>query len=180
MKTLTFKKSQVWVETAVYTLIGLTIIAILLAIATPQIEKIKDRSIIRQTIDGLNDLDSKILEVEQAPANIRVVELRISKGKLEINSGDEFLRYIMQDSPLMMSQENSDVQYGNIVLRTEKFGKNYNIMLKLNYSSSINITYDKKDDNKTFFQSGTPYRIYIENVGDNNLNEKTHIDFKVD
>ena len=74
-------KAQVWVETAIYTLIGITIIAILLATLTPQIDKIKDKGIIQQTIDAMNVLDNKISEVSQSPGSVGVVKLTIGKGK---------------------------------------------------------------------------------------------------
>ena len=45
-------KSQVWVETAIYTLIGLTIITIIMSIALPQIEKMKEKAIITAAISG--------------------------------------------------------------------------------------------------------------------------------
>ena len=50
MKCKKFLKAQVWVETAVYTIIGLAIIGIILAIANPSIQRYKDNAVIEQTI----------------------------------------------------------------------------------------------------------------------------------
>ena len=42
------KRAQVWVETVTYTLIGLTIIGLLIAGIKPKIEESRDKSIINQ------------------------------------------------------------------------------------------------------------------------------------
>ena len=57
------KKGQVWIETVVYTLIGLSIIAIILTMAMPQIDKMKDKSVVEQTATALNELDKKIIVI---------------------------------------------------------------------------------------------------------------------
>ena len=44
------KRGQIWVETVIYTLIGLTIIGLLLAVSKPQIDKQKDKALIEQKI----------------------------------------------------------------------------------------------------------------------------------
>ena len=52
------RRGQIWVETVIYTLIGLAIIGILLSLVTPAIEEkkqeilIKKRVEIRETMDG--------------------------------------------------------------------------------------------------------------------------------
>ena len=84
---------QIWVETAIYTLIGLTIIGIILSIATPEIEKIKERSIISQTIEALNNLDGEIQKVSQSEGNVKIIDFKITKGKLDINSKDKKIIY---------------------------------------------------------------------------------------
>ena len=57
------KVAQVWVETAIYTLIGLTIIAIVMSVATPQIEKMKEKAIIGQTLEAMNHLNNEIIKI---------------------------------------------------------------------------------------------------------------------
>ena len=53
------KKSQVWVETVIYTLIGLSIIGILLAVLKPTVESTKDRLMIEQIIESKNREDNE-------------------------------------------------------------------------------------------------------------------------
>jgi len=170
------KKAQIWVETAIYTLIGLVIIAILLTVALPQIEKVKDKGVVEQTISALNTLNSKVEETEQTPGNIRIVNFKISKGKIEINSSGDFLRYTLENTKLELSEPGEVIREGNIYLETETYGSRYNIILTMNLEG-LNITYNNKEEMKTLNAGSTPYKIQIENVGDNGPDEKTHIDF---
>src|SRR3989338_4454553 len=79
------KKSQIWVETALYTLIGLTLITIILSITIPQITKIKERSIIRQSITSLDSLPRSIFSLSDVTGIIRVIFLKSDKGTFEIS-----------------------------------------------------------------------------------------------
>src|SRR3989344_2598826 len=110
------KRGQVWVETAIYTLIGLTVIGIVLSAAIPQIEKIKDREIIKQTIDALNVLNGKISESETTVGNVRILDFKIAKGRIEINSKGDFIKYTLEDSILELSQAGQEIKEGDITL----------------------------------------------------------------
>ena len=173
------KRGQVWVETVIYTLIGLVIIAILLATALPQIEKAGDRNVIKQTLTAFSDIDSKITQVEQTPGNLGVVELRIAKGKLDINSINNTLVYTLEDTPLKLSELDQKIEEGGIILETKKYGSNFKIILTKDYSDSLNMTYNGQKNIKTFQAGTTPYKIQIENIGDNSIGGKTHLDFDV-
>lgn len=172
------KKSQIWIETAIYTVIGLTIIAILLAVIIPQIEKTKDSGIVKQTIEAINVLDDKISEIEQGGGNIRIIDFRLSKGRLEIDSENESIKYFLEDTRLELTQAGQDVRDGNIYIKTEKTGSKFKITLT-RYYENFNITADNKDETKVLQAAATPYKIQIENVGDNTINQKTHIDFSI-
>ena len=74
-------RSQIWVETAIYTLIGLAVIAIAMSAALPQIDKMKDRSIIKQTAIAMEIIDTKIVEAEQSPLNLRVAKACRGRGR---------------------------------------------------------------------------------------------------
>ena len=159
------RRSQVWVETAVYTLIGLTLIAVIISMATPQIQKIKDKSVLEQTISAMNTLDNKILEVQQTENTRGKVIFKISKGKLEINSEDDTIRYVLEDTKLEASEPGVEIQErgGKIILKTEKAGARYNIILLMNYSLDIT---NKDGETEKILQAGaTPYNIWIENKG---------------
>lgn len=172
-----FKKSQVWVETAVYTLIGLTIIGILLAAATPQIEKMKDKSVVEQTLSALNSINEKIIEVEQAPGSIRIVYLKISEGNLIINPSEDKLKYVLENTRYEMSEVGERLREGDVFIETKEYGnERYQIELTLEYSNRINLTSDSGEELKTIQTGAKPYELYIANPGDNDYTERTHID----
>ena len=168
------KKAQIWVETAIYTLIGLSIIGIILAIATPAINNKKDEAIIEQTITALNALDKKMLETRETTSNIRNIEFRVKRGKLVINSTENNIMYILEESKLEYSEPGVEVEYGKIIILTEKIGKKYNINLILPYEN-LNIIYKGEEKEKTLNPAATPYKLSLENKGQDD-NEKIIID----
>jgi len=171
-------KGQVWVETAIYTLIGLTIIAILLAIANPQIQKIKTKSIISQTTSVLSNLDKEISEIsESAPGNSRVVPISLGKGKININSENDSIIYVLEDTNLEYSEPGIDVDEGKLTIRTEEYGSGFNVFLILDYKNKINISY-KGAENSYILQAGTtPYKLVIQHIETENINANPNIDF---
>ena len=171
MKKRRDRKSQVWVETVVYTLIGLTIIGIVVGMALPKIKKSTDKAIIEQTISALNELDEKITETQSASGNSRIINFRIKKGNLLIDSKRDILVFEIEDSLLMYSQPGSVIPQGNIFVLTEGEleDKEFNINLILNYSSSLNLTYDGDDIEYTLTQAPTAYQILMKNQGSGNL-----------
>jgi type II secretory pathway pseudopilin PulG len=177
-------KAQIWVETVIYTLIGLSIIAIILTMALPQIEKSKDKAIIEQTVTALNVLDKKISEVEQAPGNTRVVEFSVSKGKLEISPTDPAgdvdgsIIYTLEDTKLELSEVGQEIKQGNIILKTEKMAARYKITLTMKYPN-LNITNKDELGTKTLYAGTTPYKIVIENKETSSALENTHIEFSI-
>ncbi len=173
------KNAQIWVETVIYTLIGLTIIAILLSIAMPQIEKMKDKSVITQTTDALNILNSKILEAEESVGSIRIVNLKIAKGKLEINSIENKIVYSLEKTQFEMTQAGEAIKEGNIIIETKKASNKFDIFLTMNYNTTLNITYNGEKKSK-IMQGGTaPYKIIIENKGFDSL-RRINMSFNVD
>ena len=73
---LRMERGQVWVETVLYTLIGLALIALVLAFVTPKINQSRDKIIVEQTINSLNEFDEKIGAVLSAPGNFSPSDLR--------------------------------------------------------------------------------------------------------
>ena len=175
-KHLNSKRSQVWIETAVYTLIGITIMGIVLSMAVPQIEKMKDNTIIEQTIIAMNTLNDKISDVEQSEKSVGKVVFTVGKGYLEIISENNSIEYVLESTKLELSEPGKEIKKGNIFLKTEKYGSNFNIILKMNYAS--NLTFEGQEKTKRLDAAGTPYNIFIENKGAT-INSKTQLDFTV-
>ena len=171
------KKGQIWVETAIYTLIGLTIIAIVLSVATPQIEKAKERSIISQTNDALVLLNNEIQKIEQAEGSVKIVNFKITKGKLDIDSSENKVIYTLENTNLEFSEEGQEIEEGGIIFKTEKSGRRFNVILELSYEN-LDITFEGNEKDKTLHGAPGPYNIRIENVG-NELGDPVHIDFSL-
>jgi type II secretory pathway pseudopilin PulG len=160
------KSAQVWVETVIYTLIGLAIIGVILALATPALSKNKDKLIIEQTMSIMNTLDQQIRDVsDSGPGNRRTSELSIKKGSMTINGLNNEIIYVLEKTELEYSEPGKEIPQGNIKILTEKTGnKEYNITLKLSYSS-LDIDYLNNADKKAFTPASIPYRLSLTNNG---------------
>ena len=172
------KKGQVWVETAIYTLIGLTIIAIILSVATPQIEKAKERAIISQTEDALIFFNNEIQKVEQAAGSVKIVSFKITKGKLDLDPKNNRTVYTLEGTKLEFSEEGQAIKIGDLIFNTSKTGRRFDVSLQLDHLG-LDITFNGEEKLKTLHAAATPYQIRIENVGDNALGFPVHIDFSL-
>ena len=157
-------KAQIWVETAVYTAIGLAIIGIVLAVALPAVGRWKDKTLIEQTASALNTLNDKILEVRESSGNVRTVEFRIKKGVLTIRPSENEIVYVLEGSDLEYSQPDLEVELGDIRIKTATNGKKYDISLKLSYQDkNIDLTYDSNNEEKILQKTPIPYKLSISN-----------------
>jgi len=159
------KKAQVWVETVVYTLIGLSVIAVLLAVAKPKIDSMKDKLVIEQTISSMNSIDSKITSVKAgAEGNRRLVqELKISKGKLIIDASSDEINWII-NSKYEYSEAGTPAAVGNLNILTQGTGP-WDVNLNYSYTGLMDITYNGKNEVREINSAPTPYTLCVENMG---------------
>jgi len=172
-----FKKNsgQIWVETVIYTLIGLAIIGVLLSLVKPAIEEKKDQVLLEQNLDVLNSIDSAVEDVRYyGVGNSRILEVKIRKGELIINSTGNSIKFVME-SRYMYSEPEQVVEIGRVKALTKKKRKIYDVSLILNYSNSINLTWNGKETTKIFQASPTPYKIRVTNIG--KIGDLVNIDF---
>ena len=156
--------AQVWIETVICTLIGLTIIGVLLAVTKPKIDEMKDRLIIEQSIEALNRINERIYDVRNyGYGNKRIVNLKISKGKFIINSTGDKISWIM-DSKAKYSEPGTPVSIGNMEVLTIEASP---WQVKLEISYNVDLRYNNENVLKEFEQAPTPYELQIENLGDN-------------
>jgi type II secretory pathway pseudopilin PulG len=163
------KKAQVWVESVLYTLIGLAIIGLLLAVTRPAIQKTQDEFVIQQTVKAMHELDNKMIEIKQATGNRRVVEFQLSRGDLTIDANDNKIKWALKGSGYMYSEPGYEVGVGNIKVLTEKNADRYNIYLTMDYSKSSEITIDGHGGYRTLQPAKTPYSLILENYGPNDI-----------
>jgi len=164
------KKGQIWIETVTYTLIGLAIIAAVMAVMIPRINQASDRAVISQTIDSLNALNSQVAEVTISSGSQREIAIAVKKGEYFIDSRANSIRYVLNSTGVLYSEPGVEITNGDIVIKTSSnSGKKYSVSLELRYPN-FNITYRDKDDIKSFTSAPTAYRLLIQNKGSKQIN----------
>jgi len=169
------KKAVIWVSTVIYTLIGLSVIALLLAVVRPKIAEMKDSFVIRQTISALNELDDAITEIRLATGNTRRYDLYLSRGELRIYGWNDTVEWYLSDSHYMFSEPGVPYQTGNIIVATEKSDDRFSVTLTLDYSY-LDITFSGENGEKLLSPAKTPYVLFLENKGPKSPGGKPQID----
>ena len=174
------KKGQVWVETVIYTLIGLTIMGAIIAVVTPKITQMNDKILLTQTIDSMNQMNEQIQDTFLYPGSQREITLMVKKGEYSIDGTNDKIEFLLKNTGLLYSQPNIPIKQGDLeILTVEKpGGKKYDILLTLNYRDS-NLTYQDKDQNKTLTAAPLAYRLLVINNGASGSSPKKQIDIKL-
>ncbi|MEK6856307.1 MAG: hypothetical protein AABX66_04080 [Nanoarchaeota archaeon] len=159
-------KGQVWIETTLYTLIGLALIGMVLAFATPKITAIQEKTMIEQTISSLQDFDKIVFDIStQGPGNRRTYEIKFKKGDLIFNVLNNTITFKFENLASEYSQVNSTINMGAVDILTLAKQKKYDVYLTLNYSNTVQITVNGKNSSKEYFGSPTPYKLIVSNNG---------------
>ncbi len=165
------KRGQIWVETVIYTLVGLAIIGIVLSVAQPKINAKKCEVIIDQAIEALGNMDNKINSVVgSSPGNKRIIDLKVGKGEIVIDMNDDDIIWKI-DSCVKYSEEYIEIPIGNIIVKTVPDGSEWDVTLKIDYNYELQFG-DQNAGTKSFFGAVTPYRLTVENGGQNILDGK--------
>ena len=158
------KRGQIWVETVIYTLISFALIGLVLAFAKPKIEELKDKAIIEQSIEMMEDIDLVMTEIIQSGiGNKRVIEINLRKGDLNIDCTDDKLSFEFEGK-YIYSEPGENLQQGNLIIRTEELGNLALINITRDYSD-YNLTYQGEENAKIISKAATPYNFVISNVG---------------
>ena len=165
------KKGQVWVETVLYTIVGLAIIGIVLGFAMPKINQSKDNIAIEQSINAMKNLDSQVQEVEKSSGSLRIPEFTIKRGFLDIDGLNNKIYLTIDDLTTLYSENNVSFNDGNVNIISSKGDKKDSIIIRLNYN--FNLTYDGIKQNKIIAPASGAYKINI-------YNNDTNIDFSID
>jgi hypothetical protein len=162
------KKGQIWVETVIYTLIGLSLIALVLTIVTPKINEAKDRAVIEQSIKSLKKISLKIEEVSQAPGNVRNVEFSMKRGSLIFDMYDDLIFFEIDDSSTIYSKPGAEIPIiSKINVTTTEGLKEHKISLKLDVRRDLQFDEGELqiDGEKIINYAKTPYKFIIKNEG---------------
>ncbi len=171
------RRGQVWIETVIYILIGLTLIGLVLAFVMPKVNEQKDRLIVEQTISSLAFLDDKINEVIDAGKdNRRIVEFGMRRGELHFNPANEEIVFILKDLTKPYSEPGIKIPVGRIVVESSEGRKTSEVNLTIRYGNVVNLNFDGQGEEKKFDPSVTPYGFFIENKGIINGKHTINID----
>ena len=157
------KRGQVWVETVIYTLIGLAIIGLVLAAALPKINARKDEIMIEQSIEALGTIDDKIYEViNGGVGNRRVIDLDVKRGKLIIDMEEDTI-YWELDSGFEYSETGVTIPLGKLNVTTTSSDP-WKVKLELFYG--VDLRFDGDNFGTRMIDvSPTPYKFIVENAG---------------
>lgn len=159
------EKAQIWIETVIYTLVGLSIIAVILAIITPKIQEAKDKAVIDQSLDILDSLSRDIDDIKFAPGNSWPVEIKFDNGRFFIDGATDTIYFLFEENKAQYSEAGTTITRGRVIIRTDKVAKNYVVKLGLNYSGVLNITYKNQDRVQSFQAAAIPYDLVMESKG---------------
>jgi type II secretory pathway pseudopilin PulG len=163
MRGIVNKGGQVWVETVIYTLIGLTIMGLVLAVALPKINAKKDEVLINQAIQAMGDIDNKVYLVQGAALNRRTVDLDIGKGKVIIDVGENTISWVI-DSRFKYSEPGFPSTMGNMIILTEETDP-WTVTMTIHYAVDIRFGEDMVTGTKELGSAPTPYKLMVENAG---------------
>jgi type II secretory pathway pseudopilin PulG len=166
MKHKKQQKAQVWIETMLYLLIGLALIATVLAFVRPKIQEYQDKIIIDQTREVMEELHQKITEVyDGGQGNIRKIEINIKKGGLMINPEEDKIEFILDDSRVKYSELDKEIPFGSMTVKTAQQSKDkYSVTLSITYGQ-FDLTLNNEGNAKTYSSAPSPYIFSIENKG---------------
>jgi hypothetical protein len=166
------KKAQIWVETVIYILIAFVMIGLVLSFVKPKIEELRDKAVVEQSIEIMNNLE-KVFSDVVVPGNKRIVEIGIRKGQMKIVPENDSI-YFEIESRYTYSEPGEVILVGNLNITTQDRGKFNLITINRDYISQYNLTYQNSEIQKTLTAASVPYKLVVSNEGNENSN-KTRI-----
>lgn len=169
-------RGQIWLETVIYTLIGLALIGLALAIITPKINGAKDRALVEQSMTALASIDDKILDAaDHAPGNTRIIDqFSIHRGSLIVDSSNDLIYFSIDGLTKPYSEVGVPIHVGHVTVLSQELQKTDSVLLTLNYTGVLNITYgsERAETIHQFAPAAQPYRFSVTNWGpQRNVNE---------
>src|SRR3989344_8255410 len=130
---MSYPRGQVWIETVIYTLIGLTLIAMTLAFLMPKINQSNDRSAVEQSIEALNLFDQKVVEVTTSSAgSSRIIpEFLIKRGSLSVKPDTDDLLFVIEGLRSPYSEPGIQILRGRMNVTTDEYQGKYRTTLKV-------------------------------------------------
>ncbi len=166
MKRKRNKFGQVWIETVLYTLIGLALIGLVLAFALPKITNAQDKIIVQQTISSLKNLDQTINNVlSSGEDNVRQYEISFKRGEFYIDGESDEIYFLIKDLKEFYSEKDFIVKDGRVEIISRGEEGNVEVELKLNYENYANIKFNGEDKIERINMAATTYNFFVSNEG---------------
>jgi type II secretory pathway pseudopilin PulG len=165
------KRGQVWIETVVYTLIGLILIAIVLAYVAPKINESKDAVLIEQSIGSMQLFGEKIDETLAGGIGTRsIISLTIKKGELSIPLSE------LKNNTLVMkltglkklySENGLEISLDRVSVISKEIAKSNEVSILLKASCPVYFCKSDSDSGCSvtpiiLSASSTPYKLSVE------------------
>lgn len=158
-------KGQVWIETVIYTVIGISLIALVLAFATPKVVVARERTIIEQSIQSMQLLDEKINTViSQGGGNVRTIDFSLKRGVLSIDTLNDSIELYIDRLREPYSEPDVWLSMGAVRFTSVKTQRAYGARLILRYPANLTMNGRDVAQAQTYTQAATPYHLYIANV----------------
>jgi len=169
------RRGQIWIETVIYTLIGLALIALVLSYVMPKINEMKDNALVEQSVSAMESLHDKIGTIRNKPGSTKVVEFTLKKGELLIDSTNNSISLFISDLSAPYSEPGVEVEIGSTKIVTIQNQKAYDVNIKISYPA-LNLTFNGVDSFKKIDSSSAPYKFAFSNKG--SVNGKYNVDIK--
>ncbi|HNZ52100.1 MAG: hypothetical protein BWY36_00835 [Candidatus Diapherotrites archaeon ADurb.Bin253] len=181
IKRNTFSKNyrgQVWIETVIYLLIAFVMMGLVLSYVKPKIEDLRDKAIIEQSLDVINEIDNTISTIGST-GNKRLIEIGVKKGVFNIDSENDMITFELE-TKYQYSEFGKEVYIGKVKAITQGQNQYSKVILTRDFSEEYNLIYDSSDTNKALPKASTPYRVFIENKGVGVDQDKLIINFNIE
>jgi len=163
------KRGQVWIETVIYTLMAFVLMGLVLNFAIPEINKMQDNVLLKQSTEMLKQIDLTILSMSGA-GNQRILEITIKKGDLNLDCVNNKIIFELE-SKSEYSEPGKNISDGNIIVLTQKRTGSYLVTLTRDFSSQYNLRFNGEDVLKPIHPASNPYKLSILNEGED-INSK--------
>ncbi len=158
-------RGQIWVETVLYTLLGLGLMGLVLAFALPKITAAQERAIVEQSIQSMDALYGAIETVQtRGTGNVKVVSFSLQAGSLSLDGIADQLVLTLPEQTSKYSQPGSPIAHGPVTILTEERAGSYRVLLTV-LLPTTNLTLQGKDEQKTLSAVSTAHRITVSSIG---------------
>jgi hypothetical protein len=158
------QRGQVWIETVLYTFIGLTLLGLVLGFVYPRVQAAQERALLQQTTLSLSGLDDIIQTVTtRGPGNVKKISFSLQRGTLTVNPSEETISLSIDELHVPPSEPGVAIPFGNSIMRTLPSGERYKVQYSLQYTIlDLSVTGEQV---QTFQASSVPYQFLISNEG---------------